>query len=551
MDQAHSRPVSQNASVLSRLPSQVEGQPNNIGQQGERTVKAGNGLSGVSPPAFQDFEPQPFEEEGPPAKELSARTVEFQRATLKDAEKFGEALQAHKEALGKTLSNKKNRAQDVKALGSRLGAMAAWTHAQNSRGRQALSEAHAECQELLSKTSLAERPRLLKALRDGFAQGRAEAFKEWRSKAIMSPEGVARFTDLDDWQERHGSALASQVHIADPSPHTMKWSWKHGSLLGVGKHEDKVKFALSHLTARSNGADLGSDMRPLMQAGVQLAKHNGREYIAPHQAIELMDVILEQAGGEDLQYALTPDELRMFTAGLVAVWDHQTSAEVALHLLDKAASGNDSAHVKAMAEGLGIGMGWKGMGQVHEFAKEQYLENMPAGVKDMLASMDKGQAIGRDWLGKLEMSLSRMQGHGPQDHSKYLRAVILLRKHFIGTEQPPQEQRSTDFDPIAHKKKKDELLEPTDSLPTDHEPSHPAEVEDTDDPQPIDQASDPAETDEDGIDEPAGDADTDGVNPGSEEGLALEVADYVPVGAPESSDTLAEAFDLASELVQI
>lgn len=109
-----------------------------------------------------------------------------------------------------------------------------------------------------------------------------------------------------------------------------------------------------------------------------------------------------------------------------------------------------------MAEGLGIGMGWKGMDLIHEFAEAEFGEQMPAEAKAMLEGMDKGQAVGRQWLVKLEMSLSRLQGHSEGNALRYLDAVLLLRQHFIppeGAQKASASERSPDSHAAAHPKK--------------------------------------------------------------------------------------------------
>lgn len=379
-----------------------------------------------------------------------------------DADRPPEGLRARLDAIGFEVHDI-NRPQEpitharrinyAKEQGVALGRLAGSRSAQQQLSAKALDTAYTKNRnQLLLQAPMGQGYRQVKAFREGFELGKARAHAEHRTHILGNR------TELDDWHGTHGTALASRLHIKDPSPHKMNWSAWHHPLRGVGQHEAKVQFALSHITHRSPETEAGRDMRPLMHAGAELALHNGREFIAPHEAIQLMDALRVHASGDDAQHALSPDELRMFTAGLVAVWNPQVSAEVALHLLQNADP--EDPHAQAMAEGLGIGMGWKGMDLIHEFAEADFGKEMPAGAKAMLDRMDKGQAVGRQWLVKLEMSLSRLQGHSEGNALRYLEAVLLLRKHFIppeGAEKSSSSERAADSHAAAHPKKKKEL----------------------------------------------------------------------------------------------
>lgn len=266
-------------------------------------------------------------------------------------------------------------------------------------------------------------------------------------------QALTRFTSLTQWHGTHALAGGSSHPIENPALHRMRWATKHNAFWGATHCAEKSKFALAHAQAHVERHDgEPADMRPLMHAGLELALRNGGEHIRPEQAKALVDAVIAQSRDLDHGSPMSPDHLRMFVAGMVAVWNPVVSNAVALHLLDlelaaPASSEGDAGATsqrQAVAQGFGIGMGWKGMSLVrHSF------EQLPDGkgssdrAKALLGEISEGQSGGKIWLSRLEAALPELQGRAPDDLAAPLDAVILLRKHHE-TGDSPQAAASTE-----------------------------------------------------------------------------------------------------------
>ncbi len=282
--------------------------------------------------------------------------------------------------------------------------------------------------------------KLSQAFKKAFEEGRADARSDpemmsqrAENASKLAPEAFQP-TPHETWQGKHGSALASSRTMESPTQFKMKWSVRDHAFFGSGRHDEKVARTLQHIADRQQaiGRD-GGDMRPLMHAGVELAQRNSGHHIQPDQGFALIQTLIRQAGDPDTN-PLSADQLRMVVAGLVAVWNPQTSAEVVLKLLQSAENQPDGVRheqLKAVAEGFGIGMGWKGMSLINHHVEQHYKGDIPEGARQLFEQVGAGQATGKKWLIRLEASLHGMQGKGATDMSARLEAVDLLRKYYM------------------------------------------------------------------------------------------------------------------------
>ncbi len=291
-----------------------------------------------------------------------------------------------------------------------------------------------------SNSSPLQGHKLTQAFRAAVEEGKANARRDpemLRERAENASElSMEPFkpTPYDTWHGTHGSALASSRLMESPSQFKMKWSVRDHAFFGSGRHDEKVARTLQHIADRQKaiGRD-GEDMRPLMHAGVELAQRNSGHHIRPDQGFALIQTLIRQAGDPD-RNPLSADQLRMVVAGLVAVWNPQTSAEVVLKLMQSAENQPDGVRheqLKAVAEGFGIGMGWKGMSLINHHVEQHYKGNIPEGARKLFEQVGAGQATGKKWLIRLEASLHGMQGKGATDMSARLEAVDLLRKYYM------------------------------------------------------------------------------------------------------------------------
>lgn len=286
-----------------------------------------------------------------------------------------------------------------------------------------------------------------RAFERGFQAGQARMLERMADKATQERATTFRHvTALDSWHGEHGLAPASSRPLDASASFRMDWPLKHSRFIGAGDYAGKVSLTLKHIERCQpyrTGADGGRDMRPLLHAGVELALRNGGDRIQPGQARALMKQLMDQAGDTGQSHALPPDELRMVVAGLVAVWDPLVSNEIALHLLALAGEGPASEQLQAVAQGLGIGMGWKGMDLIHQSYGQLPQSARTPATHDLLAQMDQGQSTGKGWLLRLEQALPGLQGQDPGDALAHLKAVILLRKHFVAHDTPTLAEAST------------------------------------------------------------------------------------------------------------
>lgn len=302
------------------------------------------------------------------------------------------------------------------------------------------------------------------ALREGIKEGIKEGREQARVERMASEgwkraeeRGLAEATHIRDWHDEHGLAIASSHKREKSSDFKMNWGFiKHSTFWGAGNFESKVGVVLKHLHERGDATEHESgskDMRPFMQAGIELALRNGSQHISTGQAIKLVETLCSQAGDPSNKHCLAPDQVRMVVAGMVAVWDPQVSAEVALHLLKtpggeappssaEGSPGPSSSAIlaqmklvgaqkqkEAVVEGLGIGMAWKGMALIDQYASNVPPEKRPAGFDDLLGRMRHGQGVGKSWLIRMEMALPALQGAGGE--LAQMRAVILMRRFFV------------------------------------------------------------------------------------------------------------------------
>ncbi len=338
------------------------------------------------------------------------------------------------------------------------------------RKREAIAEAKVQHDSLLKecmKTVSRGAPRgqglgQITALRAGVAQGRQAILSAKQLEATVASattrhekRNLGTAKDIGTWHATHNNALASNHKHETPHEFRMNFSLKHHAFWGASDFKGKVDVALKHLHAKEGRIEtLGGDMRPYMQAGIELALRNGSQHITTKQAIALLETLCAQAGDPTNEHCLQPDLLRMVVAGMVAVWDPQVSAEVALHLLNKAQGGvaapqseEGSTKPKAardldalrqqsnqkqnstVAEGLGLGMAWKGMDLI-----KQYAEAVPDKSENfniLLKVMSHGQSEGKHWLLRMEMALPGLSGKKNTDLVAQMEAVVLMRRFYI------------------------------------------------------------------------------------------------------------------------
>ena len=329
------------------------------------------------------------------------------------------------------------------------------------------------------------------ALRAGVAQGRQAVLSEKQLEATVASattrhktRGLGTAIDIGTWHATHNNALASNHKHETPHEFRMNFSLKHHAFWGASDFKGKVDVALKHLHAKDDRIKtLGGDMRPYMQAGIELALRNGSQHITPKQAIALLETLCAQAGDPTNEHCLPPDLLRMVVAGMVAVWDPQVSAEVALHLLNKNQDGGaqpkfaegDQTPLAArdlalkkwaggqsqrstVAEGLGLGMAWKGMALI-----EQYADGMPSKDRaekfaDLREAMRHGQSEGKHWLLRMEMALPGLSGKKNTDLVAQMEAVVLMRRFYIKHE-PYVPSSTSSSTPVFNAKRTDETSE--------------------------------------------------------------------------------------------
>jgi hypothetical protein len=300
------------------------------------------------------------------------------------------------------------------------------------------------------------------ALRAGFAQGRQAVLSQKQLEATVASattrhekRNLGTATDIGTWHATHNNALASNHKHETPHEFRMNFSLKHHAFWGASDFKGKVDVALKHLHAKEGRIEtLGKDMRPYMQAGIELALRNGSQHITTKQAIALLETLCAQAGDPTNEHCLQPDLLRMVVAGMVAVWDPQVSAEVALHLLNKAQDGvaspqseEGSTKPKAereldairqqsnqkqnstVAEGLGLGMAWKGMDLIKQYAEA--VPDKSENFNNLLKVMSHGQSEGKHWLLRMEMALPGLSGKKNTDLVAQMEAVVLMRRFYI------------------------------------------------------------------------------------------------------------------------
>ena len=329
------------------------------------------------------------------------------------------------------------------------------------------------------------------ALRAGVAQGRQAVLGEKQLEATVASatqrhadRHLGTSTDFGTWHRERNNALASNHKHETPHEFRMNFSLKHHAFWGASDFKGKVDVALKHLHAKEDRIKtLGGDMRPYMQAGIELALRNGSQHITPKQAIALLETLCAQAGDPTNEHCLQPDLLRMVVAGMVAVWDPQVSAEVALHLLNKNQDGGaqpkfaegDQTPLAArdlalkkwaggqsqrstVAEGLGLGMAWKGMALI-----EQYADGMPSKDRaekfaDLREAMRHGQSEGKHWLLRMEMALPGLSGKKNTDLVAQMEAVVLMRRFYIKHE-PYVPSSTSSSTPVFNAKRTDETSE--------------------------------------------------------------------------------------------
>ena len=302
------------------------------------------------------------------------------------------------------------------------------------------------------------------ALRAGVAQGRQAVLSQKQLEATVASattrhteRNLGTATDIGTWHATHNNALASNHKHETPHEFRMNFSLKHHAFWGASDFKGKVDVALKHLHAKEGRIEtLGKDMRPYMQAGIELALRNGSQYITTKQAIALLETLCAQAGDPTNEHCLQPDLLRMVVAGMVAVWDPQVSAEVALHLLNKQQDGDarpefgegNTTPVPArelalkkweggqlqkstVAEGLGLGMAWKGMALIDQYADAMPDKDRAVNFDGLREAMRHGQSEGKHWLLRMEMALPGLSGKKNTDLVAQMEAVVLMRRFYI------------------------------------------------------------------------------------------------------------------------
>ena len=363
-------------------------------------------------------------------------------------------------ALGKSLGEGLER--NIQAIQSR--------NLPAHKEREAIAEAKVQHDRLLKDCLMivsrgapfGQRPGQITALRAGVAQGRQAVLSQKQLEATVASattrhttRELGAATDIGTWHATHNNALASNHKHETPHEFRMNFSLKHHAFWGASDFKGKVDVALKHLHAKEGRIEtLGKDMRPYMQAGIELALRNGSQHITTKQAIALLETLCAQAGDPTNEHCLQPDLLRMVVAGMVAVWDPQVSAEVALHLLNKAQDGvaspqseEGSTKPKAereldairqqsnqkqnstVAEGLGLGMAWKGMDLIKQYAEA--VPDKSENFNNLLKVMSHGQSEGKHWLLRMEMALPGLSGKKNTDLVAQMEAVVLMRRFYI------------------------------------------------------------------------------------------------------------------------
>jgi hypothetical protein len=282
--------------------------------------------------------------------------------------------------------------------------------------------------------NLFKRQRLLNSFKRGFEKGVSSRVE--KEKVNVRRDACSRLnhcSDINTWHQSHGLARASSKPVYEPGQYQMKFP------RGAASQQAKIDYALDKvLEFEALRGDEPADMRPLMHAGFQLAQACGGDRIKPSDAIALLNRLCETAQNGAGSTPLDPDRLRMVVAGLTAVWDQSVSNEVALAFLEKNVTLTDdeqekSIQAKAVAQGFGIGMGWKGMALINQsVAKKSNSAGEGEAVDNhsLLQEMQRSQRNGIGWLLRLEAEIPGMSGAAESDQGfQKVEAMNILRKH--------------------------------------------------------------------------------------------------------------------------
>ncbi len=268
---------------------------------------------------------------------------------------------------------------------------------------------------------------LIKKFEEGFTQGKADRLEKQTADAATRAHKLTEHeANLSAWHGIHGKAVASSSEIDNPYRFHIHWpgNWTASrKFIGQADFDARARFALSQVTRFRQQGLLGEDnldMRPLMYAGTVLAEGCSGAKIRPREAIKLLQALYEAA--PKMKPPIGPATLRMVVAGMVAIWGQDTSSKVALDFLSKYQSGAEG-YGEAVAEGFGIGMGWKGLHAIDQGVKELNAKKgaeegaAPTYSTTLYEALREGQAIGKGYLLRLEAALPGFRVAPHQDKS--------------------------------------------------------------------------------------------------------------------------------------